>query len=129
MSGLRILIESAATPADLAAPRTQMALSLGWHIVIACFGAGMPAITVFAEWRFLRTGEEAYRLLAHRLEAGWITTEVGRQPWIVWGHLRVADAVTPVPGLVTGLTLVAVVYLALTVAPLAPQEPAQEVVP
>ncbi|HYF61000.1 MAG TPA: cytochrome ubiquinol oxidase subunit I [Burkholderiaceae bacterium] len=27
--------------------------------------------------------------------AGWITTEVGRQPWVVYGHLRTADAVTP----------------------------------
>jgi cytochrome d ubiquinol oxidase subunit I len=54
------------TPADLVAARTQMALSLGWHIVIACFGVGMPAITVFSEWRALRTGDEAYGLLAHR---------------------------------------------------------------
>ncbi|PRX43702.1 cytochrome bd-I ubiquinol oxidase subunit 1 apoprotein [Prauserella shujinwangii] len=54
------------TPANLMAARTQMALSLGWHIIIACFGVGMPAITVFAEWRALRTGDETYRLLAHR---------------------------------------------------------------
>jgi cytochrome d ubiquinol oxidase subunit I len=27
--------------------------------------------------------------------AGWITTEVGRQPYVVYGHLRTADAVTP----------------------------------
>jgi cytochrome d ubiquinol oxidase subunit I len=30
------------------------------------------------------------------LEAGWITTEVGRQPWIVHNLMRVADAVNPV---------------------------------
>ena len=28
-----------------------MAVSLGWHIVIACFGVGFPAIVLFAEWR------------------------------------------------------------------------------
>ena len=28
---------------DLAAARTQMALSLGWHIIVACFGVAMPA--------------------------------------------------------------------------------------
>ncbi|HLK37452.1 MAG TPA: cytochrome ubiquinol oxidase subunit I [Polyangiaceae bacterium] len=28
------------------------------------------------------------------VEAGWVTTEVGRQPWIVYGAMRVADAVT-----------------------------------
>ena len=32
------------------------------------------------------------------MESGWITTEVGRQPWIVYGLLRVADAVNPAPG-------------------------------
>ena len=33
--------------------------------------------------------------------AGWITSEVGRQPWVVWGHLRTADAVSAVePGAV-----------------------------
>ncbi|MCW2243746.1 cytochrome ubiquinol oxidase subunit I [Azospirillum canadense] len=27
--------------------------------------------------------------------AGWFTTEIGRQPWVVYGHLRTSDAVTP----------------------------------
>ncbi|PIM72741.1 cytochrome ubiquinol oxidase subunit I [Streptomyces sp. JV178] len=43
-----------------------MALSLGWHIIVACLGVGMPAITVFAEWRGHRTGDVQYRLLARR---------------------------------------------------------------
>jgi cytochrome d ubiquinol oxidase subunit I len=30
------------------------------------------------------------------IEAGWITTEVGRQPWIVYNLMRVTDAVNPV---------------------------------
>lgn len=33
------------------------------------------------------------------LEAGWVVTEVGRQPWIIHGILRTKDAVTPIPGL------------------------------
>jgi cytochrome d ubiquinol oxidase subunit I len=60
------MLAVAATPADLMAAREQMALSLGWHIILACFGVGMPALTVFAEWRGLRTGNEAYTRLAHR---------------------------------------------------------------
>ena len=32
------------------------------------------------------------------MTAGWFTTEVGRQPWVVYGHLRTADAVTPTLG-------------------------------
>jgi cytochrome d ubiquinol oxidase subunit I len=31
------------------------------------------------------------------LEAGWTVTEVGRQPWIIYGIMRTADAVTPMP--------------------------------
>jgi cytochrome bd ubiquinol oxidase subunit I len=61
-----ILLADAATPADFAAARTQMALSLGWHIVVACFGVAMPAMTLFAEWRALRTGDVTYHLLARR---------------------------------------------------------------
>src|SRR5204862_5277949 len=30
-------------------------------------------------------------------EAGWIVAETGRQPWVVYGLLRTADAVSPVP--------------------------------
>lgn len=52
--------------ADLFAARQQMALSLGWHIVIACFGVGFPLLVLIAEWRWIRTGDEVYRLLAHR---------------------------------------------------------------
>jgi len=48
----------------MAAARTQMAFSLGWHIILACFGVGMPGLTVFAEWRALRTGDPAYGSLA-----------------------------------------------------------------
>jgi cytochrome d ubiquinol oxidase subunit I len=48
------------------------------------------------------------------MEAGWITTEVGRQPWIVYGLMRTADAVSPAPGLYLGFYAVLVIYLLLT---------------
>jgi cytochrome bd ubiquinol oxidase subunit I len=48
------------------------------------------------------------------MEAGWVTTEVGRQPWIVYGLLRTADAVSPAPGLYLGFYAVVVIYLLLT---------------
>ena len=38
--------------------------------------------------------------------AGWTTTEVGRQPWLVYGHLRTAEAVSPnLTGADVGLSL------------------------
>jgi cytochrome d ubiquinol oxidase subunit I len=46
-------------------------------------------------------------------EAGWTVTEVGRQPWVVQGILRTADAVTPMPGLIVPMTLFSLLYLAL----------------
>jgi cytochrome d ubiquinol oxidase subunit I len=63
---IQTLLAGAATEADFRAARTQMALSLGWHIVLACFGVGMPALVLLAEWRGQRTGDAAYRLLARR---------------------------------------------------------------
>lgn len=47
--------------------------------------------------------------------AGWYTTEIGRQPWVVYGLLRTADAVTPHPTSEVALTLglFVVIYLAL----------------
>jgi cytochrome bd ubiquinol oxidase subunit I len=59
-------LAAAATPGDLMAARTQMAVSLGWHIIIACLGVGFPLLVLFAEWRGLRTGDPDWRLLAKR---------------------------------------------------------------
>jgi cytochrome bd ubiquinol oxidase subunit I len=59
-------LAGAASPWDLVAAREQMALSLGWHIVLACLGVGLPALTAFAEWRAQRTGDPVYEQLAHR---------------------------------------------------------------
>jgi cytochrome bd ubiquinol oxidase subunit I len=47
------------------------------------------------------------------MEAGWIVTEVGRQPWIIYGVLRTKDAVTPVTGLILPFVLFAVLYAVL----------------
>jgi len=47
------------------------------------------------------------------LEAGWVVTEVGRQPWIIYHVLRTAEAVTPVPGLAATFASIALVYLFL----------------
>jgi cytochrome bd ubiquinol oxidase subunit I len=56
----------AAIVANPVAARSQMGFSLGWHIIIACFGVGFPALIVFAEWRSHVTGDLTYRTLAKR---------------------------------------------------------------
>ncbi len=49
------------------------------------------------------------------LIAGWITTDVGRQPWIVYGVMRVSQAVTGAHGIPFGDGLLMLVYVALAV--------------
>lgn len=48
------------------------------------------------------------------IEAGWMVTEIGRQPWIINGVMRTADAVTPMPGIVYSFYLFTAVYISLS---------------
>lgn len=48
------------------------------------------------------------------VEAGWTVTEVGRQPWIIYGIMRTADAITPMPGIVYSFYLFTAIYLSLS---------------
>jgi cytochrome d ubiquinol oxidase subunit I len=50
------------------------------------------------------------------LLAGWVTTEVGRQPWVVYGVMRTSEAVTGASGLPVGYGALAAVYLGVAVA-------------
>ena len=47
------------------------------------------------------------------VEAGWTVTEVGRQPWIINGVMRTADAVTPMPGIIYSFYIFSAVYVSL----------------
>jgi cytochrome d ubiquinol oxidase subunit I len=47
------------------------------------------------------------------LIAGWIVTEVGRQPWIVYELMRTEEAVTGVEGIPVGYASLIVVYVGL----------------
>jgi cytochrome bd ubiquinol oxidase subunit I len=44
----------------------MQALSLTVHLPLICFGIAFPSLVLFAEWRYLRTGDEVYRTLAQR---------------------------------------------------------------
>ena len=89
-------------------------------------GLGMLMILLALAGLWLRRGGRIYRsriflrlvllmgpsgLIA--LLAGWFTTEIGRQPWIIYGVMRTADAVSPVSAEQVGITLslFVVVYL------------------
>ncbi len=66
-----------------------------------------------ASW-FLKLFVVATPLGFIALEAGWTVTEVGRQPWIIQGVMRTAEAVTPMPGIRFSFYLFTAVYLSLS---------------
>jgi cytochrome d ubiquinol oxidase subunit I len=89
-------------------------------------GTALAALSVWAAWLawrrrlfdsrpLLRALVVAAPLGFVAIEAGWMVTELGRQPWIVQGIMRTADAVTPMPGLVFSLTAIVAIYALLTV--------------
>lgn len=49
------------------------------------------------------------------LEAGWVVTEVGRQPWIIYGIMRTKDAVTPMPGIAYSFYIFSAIYISLSI--------------
>jgi len=49
------------------------------------------------------------------LEAGWVVTEVGRQPWIIYGVMRTKDAVTPMPGIAYSFYIFSAIYVSLSI--------------
>src|SRR5215207_5805585 len=55
---------------DLLAARSQMAMSLAFHIIFSVIGIGLPLLMVIAEWRWIRTGEALYLDLAKRWSKG-----------------------------------------------------------
>jgi cytochrome d ubiquinol oxidase subunit I len=55
-----------ASQAYLLEARQMQALSLGVHIPLVCFGISFPAMVLFVEWRYNRTGDPVYKTLAKR---------------------------------------------------------------
>jgi cytochrome bd ubiquinol oxidase subunit I len=95
--------------------------------IMVGLGTYLALLSLWIGWGWLRrrdvTGNR-WRLRAIALaapmgfiaiEAGWTVTEVGRQPWIIHGVLRTADAVTPMPGLVVPFLLFTLLYCFLGV--------------
>ena len=100
--------------------------------VMVAIGTGLAGLAVWAVWRWRRRGDRVFdspwflRALVVAgpaavvaMETGWITTEVGRQPWIVQGILRTEDAVTDADYIWVTLGVLVVVYGAMTIGAVA----------
>ena len=114
-------------PADKHPP--VAVVHIAFQIMVAC-GLVMMGIALWGAWRwwrargkgsgawlnekwFLRALVVAAPLGFIAIETGWVVTEVGRQPWIIYGVMRTAEAVTPMPGLVVPFITFTLLYIFL----------------
>src|SRR5438067_2162322 len=96
----------------------QLMVALGTYLALVALWAGWRA------WRGADLAHDRWLLRAIGLatpmgliavEAGWMVTELGRQPWVIYGVLKTADAVTPMPGLIVPFLTFTLLYCFLGV--------------
>jgi len=112
-------------------PRDEWPDPLPVHLAFQAMVAGGTALaflSLAAAWRIRKKRERLFdrRFLAAVaicgpvgllcVEAGWGVTEMGRQPWVIRGVMRTADAATPVGGLLLPFAFFSILYLCLGVA-------------
>jgi cytochrome bd ubiquinol oxidase subunit I len=93
--------------------------------IMVAIGFAMTFVALWAAWRqwrspsiagsrvFLWAVAASAPLGFIAIEAGWFVTELGRQPWIIQGIMRTADAVTPMPGLIVPFLTITLLYFIL----------------
>jgi cytochrome d ubiquinol oxidase subunit I len=115
----------AEVPADDQPPVNVVRISFQTMVFIGSFLALVGAVFLAtllrrrrlprSQW-FYRGVVAAGPLSLVALIAGWITTEVGRQPWVVYDVMRTTEAVTGASGVPVGYATLALVYAGLLVA-------------
>ena len=108
-----VLLAAAQVPGNVIPDRAQMAATLGFHIILACFGIAFPSIVLLAEFIGLRRGNQTAMLLARRwsqamgvlVAVGAVTgTVLSFEMGLLWpGLMRQYGAVLGVPFAVEGL--------------------------
>lgn len=94
---------------------------LGWLCLVALASVKQRRFASFLEQRsqfdrfVLRSALWVAPLGLVAVEAGWVVTEVGRQPWVIQSVLRTSQAVTPMPGLFVPFTVFTLLYTFLGV--------------
>ena len=119
VTGLEAVPEDDRPPVNVVRFAFQAMVSIGTGLAL------LGAIFFVTWWRrkrlphsklFYRAVMAAGPLSLVALICGWITTEVGRQPWIVYGVMRSEQAVTSANGLEIGYATLVAVYLSLGAA-------------
>ena len=117
LAGLDTIADDREPPVGIVFWSFRIMVGLGFGIV----GLGLLSLAArlrgrLYEWRLLHRlallfGPAGFVAVI----AGWVTTEVGRQPWTVYGLLRTADSASPLaaPAVAGSLIAFAIVYLAV----------------
>src|SRR6204780_1564191 len=102
-----VLLAAAQGSANDVPARAQMASTLGFHIILACFGIAFPTFVLLAEYIGLRRRDETAMLLARRwsqvmgvlVAVGTVTgTVLSFEMGLLWpGLMRTYGAVLGVP--------------------------------
>jgi cytochrome d ubiquinol oxidase subunit I len=108
-----VLLAAARVSGDVVPARAQMAATLGFHIILACFGIALPTIVLLAEFIGLRRGNETALRLARRwsqvmgvlVAVGAVTgTVLSFEMGLLWpGLMRQYGSVLGVPFALEGL--------------------------
>jgi cytochrome d ubiquinol oxidase subunit I len=114
-----------AVPADQRPPVNVVRVSFQLMVAIGLLLAALGVVYLVARVRrrsllqarwFHLSLIAAGPLALVALICGWITTEVGRQPWVVYRTMRTSEAVTGADGVPVGYATLVAVYLGLAVA-------------
>jgi cytochrome bd ubiquinol oxidase subunit I len=112
-------------PDDDEPPINVVRMAFQTMVGIGVFLAALGAFYVFVWLRYRRLPRSRLFYLAVAaagplslvaLIAGWVTTEVGRQPWVVYDVMRTSEAVTGASGVPVGYATLALIYVGLLAA-------------
>jgi cytochrome d ubiquinol oxidase subunit I len=119
VTGLEVVAPDDRPPVNVVRISFQLMVAIGlalvalglWHVIGWARRRRLPS----TPW-FFRAVVAAAPLSVVALVAGWVTTEVGRQPWVVYEVMRTEEAVTGAGGIPIGYATLVVVYAGLIAA-------------
>lgn len=103
-----IITALATDPPGLVPARNQMAISLGWHIILACFGVALPAMIFVVHWRgVMRDDADALELAKRWSKVSAVLFAIGA----VSGTVATLQALLIAVGIAAVLVVPALGYL------------------
>ncbi len=110
-------------PADEQPPVVITHISFQLMVLFGMIMAAIGVAFLLFSWKWRQLLEKRWWLVIVAaatplgflaVEAGWMVTEVGRQPWIIYGIMKTKDALTPMPGIQVSFYTISTIYLFLS---------------